>query len=97
LHIRGKRVGILEDRRTDVGDRFATVTDYFWKEDDPWLVLQLPDGRRTAAPAAWTDLPDDTFPATQQRPQLLANALLPMAAMCQRLRTPRSSRRRPPA
>jgi hypothetical protein len=93
LHIRGKRVGILEDRRTDVGDRFATVTDYFWKEDDPWLVLQLPDGRRVTAPVAWTDLPADTFPTTPDRPLLLAHALPPMARLSQRLRLTRSGRR----
>ena len=84
-------------RRRDVGDLFATVTDYFWREDAPWLVLQLPDGRRTAAPAAWTDLPADTFPPTRDRPLLLAHALPPMARLCQRLRPTRSTRRRPTA
>jgi hypothetical protein len=95
FHIRGIRVGILGDRRRDVGDLFATVTDYFWKEDAPWLVLQLPDGRRTAAPASWTDLPAETFPPTQGRPLLLAQALPPMVRLCQRLRPSRSARRRP--
>jgi hypothetical protein len=87
-------VGILADRRQDVGGLFATVTDYFWRENAPGLVLQLPDGRRAAAPAAWTDLPVETFPPTQDRP-LLAHALPPMAQMCQRLRSARSTRRRP--
>ena len=71
--------------------------DYFWREDSPWLVLQLPDGRRTAAPAAWTDLPADTFPTTPDRPLLLAQALPAMARLCQRLRPTRPTRRRPPA
>ena len=75
---------------------FATVTDYFWREDAPWLVLQLPDGRRTAAPAAWTDMPAETFPLTPCRPLLLAGALPAMARLCQRLRAARSTRRRPP-
>src|SRR4051794_20955005 len=97
FHIGGQRVGILECHRRDVGDLFATVTDYFWREDSPWLVLQLPDGRRSAAPASWTDLPDDTFPPTRDLPPLLAHALPPMARICHRLRTARSSRRRPPA
>jgi hypothetical protein len=88
-------VGILGGRRRDVGDVFATVTDYFWREDTPWLVLQLPDGRRTAAPAAWTDLPAETFPSAQGRPLLSAHALPAMARMCQRLRPTRSTRRRP--
>jgi hypothetical protein len=34
--------------------------DYFWREDTPWLVLQLPDGRWAAAPVRWTDLPVGT-------------------------------------
>jgi hypothetical protein len=96
FHIRGNRVGILEDRRQDVGGLFATVTDYFWRENAPWLVLQLPDGRRTAAPAAWTDLPAETFPPSQDRPLLLAHALPPMTQVCQRLRSARSTRCRPP-
>jgi hypothetical protein len=95
FHIPGIRVSILEDRRRDVGDLFATVTDYFWKEDAPWLVLQLPDGRRTAAPASWTDLPADTFPTTRGRPLLAAHVLPAMARLCQRLRATRSTRRRP--
>jgi hypothetical protein len=88
------RVCILGERRHEVGDLFATVTDYFWRGDAPWLVLQLPDGRRAAAPAACTDLPADTFPPTQGRPLLPAHALAPMARVCQRLRAARSTRRR---
>ena len=93
--MRGTRVGILEARRRAVGGPFATVMDYFWREDCPWLVLQLPDGRRAVALAAWTDLPADTFPTTRGRPLLLAQALPPMAGTCQRLRATRSARRRP--
>jgi hypothetical protein len=95
FHIRGIRVGILEDCRPKVGDLFATVTDYFWREDAPWLVLQLPDGRRTAAPASWTDLPADTFPTTLAPPLLLAHALPSMARLCQRLKPIRSGQPRP--
>src|SRR5579871_90808 len=62
LHIRGTRVGILEGGRPSVGGAFATVRDYFWREDAPWLVLQLPDGRRSAAPAAWTGVPPQRLP-----------------------------------
>jgi hypothetical protein len=96
LHIRGSRVGILEGRSRDVGRPFATATDYFWRGEAPWLVLQLPDGRRTAAPAAWTDLPAECFPLISGRPLLLADALPAMARLCQRLRAARSTRRRPP-
>jgi hypothetical protein len=73
------------------------VTDYFWREDAPWLVLQLPDGRRTAAPASWTDLPDDAYPSARGRPLLSAHALPAMARLCQRLRPTPSARRRPKA
>src|SRR3954470_22450044 len=97
FHVRGLRVGILGARRREVGDLLATVTDYFWKEDAPWLVLQLPDGRRTAAPAAWTDMPDDNFPTTPARTRLSAHALPPMARLCQRLRAIRPRGKRPPA
>jgi hypothetical protein len=90
-------VGILGARRRDVGDLFATVTDYFWREDAPWLVLQLPDRRRTAAPASWTDLPAETFPSVETRPLLSAHALPAMARLCQRLRATRRTRRRPKA
>ncbi len=94
--MRGVRAGILGAHRRSVGGLFATVMDYFWREDSPWLVLQLPDGRRTAAPAAWTDLPADTFPPAQGRPLLLAQALPPLARTCQRLRAARPLRRRTP-
>ena len=69
--------------------------DYFWREDSPWLVLQLPDGRRVVAPAAWTDLTPDPFPPTPDRPLLLAHALPPMARTCQRVRSRRPTKRRP--
>ena len=93
--MRGKRVGILEEHRRNIGGLFATVMDYFWREDTPWLVLQLPDGRRTAAPAAWTDLPSNTLPTMLDRPLLLAQALPSMTQLCQRLRSvrPRKPRR----
>ena len=63
----------------------------------PWLVLQLPDGRRTAAPAAWTDLPADTFPPTRAARCSWPTPCRPMARLCQRLRPTRSTRRRPTA
>ena len=90
-------MGILGEHRRDVGDLFATVTDYFWRGDDPWLVLQLPDGRRTAAPAAWTDLPAETFASAVGRPLLAAHSLPAMAQLCQRLRAARPARSRPKA
>jgi hypothetical protein len=76
-----------------VGGPFATVMDYFIREDTPWLVLQLPDGRRIATPATQTDLPPDTFPPMAQRPLLPAAALPEMARLWQKLR-PRPTKNR---
>src|SRR5271156_6567669 len=91
LHIRGRRVSILQGRR-DVGGPFATVMDYFIREDSPWLVLQLPDGRRTAAPATQTDLPSGTCPSMARSPLLHAASLPEMARLCQLLRPRRTKR-----
>src|SRR5688500_18291847 len=95
LHLRGVRVCILQCHQGEVGGAFATAMDYFWREDAPWLVLQLPTGRRVAAPAAWTDLPDDQVPRPSNRLLLNAQALAAMTPLCQRLRQARSPRRRP--
>lgn len=92
LQLCKSRVGILKARRRAVGGLFATVTDYFWREDSPWLVLQLANGRRTAAPAAWTDLPADTFRVHPGRPLLLPIALPEMARACHRLRPVRRAK-----
>src|SRR5262245_54421007 len=92
LHIRGRQVSILPGR-CEIGGPFATVMDYFIREDTPWLVLQLPDGRRTAAPATQTDLPSDTFASLRNGLLLQATSLPEMARLCQRLRPRRTKRR----
>src|SRR5208337_77610 len=93
FHIRGQRVTILHSCRK-VGGSFATVMDYFWREDTLWLVLQLPDGRRIAAPADWTDLAiNNPFLSTAHLPLLQATTLPVLARLCQRLR-PRQTKRR---
>lgn len=69
------------------------MTDYFIREDTPWLVLQLPDGRRTAAPVTHTDLPPETFPALTQRLLLLPAALPEMARLWRKLRPHRTKKR----
>src|SRR4051794_35320733 len=99
FHIRGNRVAILQHRHR-VGGEFATVMDYFWREDSPWLVLQLPDSRRVAVLAEWTDLPADTFPSSPHRPLLCPKALIEMTRLCRHLasrgRPKRQQTRRPP-
>jgi hypothetical protein len=92
LQLCKSRVGILKARRRVVGGLFATVTDYFWRVDSPWLVLQLADGRRTAVPAAWTDLPADAFMIHPNSPLLLPMALPEMARAWHRLRPVRRTK-----
>jgi hypothetical protein len=80
-----------------VGGEFATWIDVFWREDKPWVVLQLPTGRRTAVPASWTDL-DGRFSREEDQPEILPAALLGLARYCHELgkgrRQRRTSRRR---
>src|SRR3954470_18263307 len=90
----GASVRICKHRR-QVGSEFASFLDSFWREDEPWVVLQLPDGQRTAVPAAWTDLPAEAFAPTAGRAELLPSALLELARYCQRLRPRRTKRPRP--
>ena len=94
LLLPGTSVRICKHRR-QVGSEFASFLDSFWREDEPWVVLQLPDGQRTAVPAAWTDLPAEAFAPTTGRAELLPSALLELARYCQRLRPRRTKRPRP--
>jgi hypothetical protein len=75
-----------------VGSEFANFLDSFWREDEPWVVLQLPDGQRNAVPASWTDLPVEYFARTEVRAELLPSALLALARYCQHL-CPRHKKR----
>jgi hypothetical protein len=86
FHISKARVGILQCHQRAVGGPFATVIDYFYREDSLWLVLKLPNGGRTAAPATWTDPPPVTPPQSLSRRVLHPPTLLEMADRCQRLR-----------
>src|SRR5579864_7963951 len=70
----GKLVKIRK-RRCQAGSKFATFFDFFWREDEPWVVLRLSTGRRIAMPASWTDLPKNAFPSNQGRAELLPSAL----------------------
>jgi len=94
LLLPGASVRICKHRR-QVGSEFARFLDSFWREDEPWVVLQLPDGQRTAVPASWTDAPAECLARTQDREQLLPSALLELARYCQRLRPRRQKRPRP--
>jgi hypothetical protein len=94
LLLSGASVRICKHRR-QVGSEFANFLDSFWREDEPWVVLQLPDGQRTAVPASWTDLPAECLAQTKGRAELLPSALLELARYCQRLRPRRPKRPRP--
>ena|SRR5437016_3842094 len=100
LLLPGASVRICKHRR-QVGSEFASFLDSFWREDEPWVVLQLPDGQRTAVPASWTDLPAEGLAPTKGRAALLPSALLELARYCQRLRQRQPKRPRlkgpPPA
>jgi hypothetical protein len=85
FHISKLRVGILQCHQRAVGGPFATAIDYFYREDSVWLVLQLPNGGRTAAPATWTDLPLDTLPQAPRQRLLHPPALVAMTGLCRRL------------
>jgi hypothetical protein len=65
-----------------VGSEFATFLDFFWREDEPWVVLRLPSGRRTAVPASWTDLAMDGFAQLVNRAEILPSALMGLAQYC---------------
>jgi hypothetical protein len=89
----GSAVRIGKYRRR-VGGEFATWIDLFWREDEPWVVLQLPSGRRMAVPASWTDLPAGQFARVKDQPEILPSGLLELARYCQSLRGNRGKRRR---
>src|SRR5579885_2784945 len=95
LPLPGASVRICKQRR-QAGSEFASSLDSFWREDEPWVVLQLPDGQRTAVPASWTDLPAEGLARTTGRAELLPSALLELARYCQRLRQPKRPRPKGP-
>jgi hypothetical protein len=86
----GQFVTIRKHRRK-VGGEHASVHDIFWREEEPWVVLQLPSGRRTAVPASWTDLPRELLSSTRSRAEIHPLALVELAKHCRSLR--RLSRR----
>src|SRR3989304_8743477 len=55
-----KHVRIIKHRQK-VGGGCGVLHDVFWREEEPWVVLALLSGLRTAVPASWTDLPLEDF------------------------------------
>jgi hypothetical protein len=89
LHVHGLLVTIRSGFRRKVGDSNASVHDVFWQEDEPWVVLQLPSGRRTAVPASWTDLPSEHTKSEKNRAEAHPLALLELAKHCHNMRRSR--------
>jgi hypothetical protein len=75
----------IRKRRRQEGGEFVILRDYFWREDEPWVVVQLPSGRRMPVPVSSTDLPAASF-SREKEEQLLPTALIPLAQLCQTLR-----------
>jgi hypothetical protein len=86
-------VKIVRHRRK-VGATIVTLRDYFWHKEEPWGVIDLPSGKRTAIPLSWTDIPKDKLPAVIRSPQLDARRLLEMAKFCQQLPIPKRRQNR---
>jgi hypothetical protein len=85
LHLLGKSV-IIQRHRRQAGGGFGTVRDWFWRKEEPWLVLQLPSGSRVAVPLSWTDLPQDILATSRTTQELCPLALMELARYCRRLR-----------
>src|SRR5262245_30775814 len=81
----GASVRIRQGRR-QVGGEFGILRDYFWREDEPWVVVQLSSGGRTPVPVSWTDLPAASFSRRKTEEHLLPTVLIPLAQLCQTLR-----------
>jgi hypothetical protein len=64
----------------------GVIRDVFWKENEPWLVLPLPSGVRTAIPMSWTDLPVEYLPTTDESLEAQASSLAELARYCRSLR-----------
>ena len=89
----GCPVKVIKQRR-QAGGSIVTLRDCFWRKEDPWGVVQLPSGKRTAIPLASTDIPKEAMPVRKKKPQVDAPRLLEMARFCQQLPPPKKHPRR---
>jgi hypothetical protein len=86
-------IKITKNRRK-VGGSLATLRDCFWHKEEPWGVVQLPSGKKTAIPLSSTDIPIDAIPVLTTSPQIDAMTLLEMAKFCQRFPSLKKRKRR---
>ena len=68
---------------------FGVVKDLFWKRNEPWVVVQLPEGNRVAAAVSWTDLAQQAHLTKKNRPQLDPHGLIDLAKTVQAIKTRR--------
>src|SRR3989337_3122758 len=85
-----KHVRIIKHRQK-VGGGCGVLHDVFWSEEEPWVVLALLSGLRTAVPASWTDLPLEDF-SSPANVEGSAPRLAELAKLC-RVLLARSNRR----
>src|SRR4030067_1725510 len=86
-----KHVRIIKHRQK-VGGGGGVRHDVFWREEEPWVVLALLSGLRTAVPASWTDLPLEDF-SSPANVEVSAPRLAELANLCRGL--PSGSQPRP--
>jgi hypothetical protein len=77
----------ITKRCCPMGGQVATLRDLFWHKEEPWGVVQLQSGTRTAIPLAWTDIPTKVYPSRKTSPQVDALRLLGMARFLQKMTT----------
>jgi hypothetical protein len=90
----GRPVRIVKHHRR-VGGQVGTVRDFFWKGDEPWLVIQLTSGRRVAVAYGWTDLPPEACPTQTTAPEIVPSGLLALAIYWHGMKARRARRSRP--
>jgi len=83
----GRYVKMTKRRRRFGG--FGVVKDLFWKRNEPWVVVQLPTGRRVAAAVSWTDLAQQARLTKKNRPQLAPDGLIDLAKTVQAIKARR--------
>src|SRR5947209_464768 len=84
FRLQGQYVTIRRCRR-QVGGAFGTVRDWFWRKEEPWIVVQLPSGTRVAVRLCWTDLPPDALPKRENSRELCPSVLIPLVQYCRQV------------
>ena len=83
-----------------LGGEFASFRDFFWRKDEPWLVLRSLTRPRFAIPLSGTFLTPDCLPKPSHPTELLPAALVELGRLVHTLHTrsrpaPRTGKRSP--